>query len=103
MKLSKALYCVYEAKTSGERAPGVGEETDMWIMTDSGTETANFQYIGDQSRATMKRLWNKVRPKELNANDLVGLTKLSEVTEYEKAKAKKDADVKAATASAKAE
>jgi hypothetical protein len=103
MKLSKAVYCVYEAKTSGERAPGVGEETDMWIMTaGKDGEGGNYKYIGDSSRATMKHLWNKVRPKELKTNDLVALTKLSEVADYEKAKEKQEADAKAAAAAAAA-
>ena len=99
MKMSKAIYCVYEAKTSGESAPGVGEETDMWIMTAGRRDEAtDYKYIGDPSRATMKHLWNKVRPKELKTNDLIGLSKLSEVVDYEKATEKKEAEAKAAAA-----
>ncbi len=107
MKISKALYCVFEAKTSGERAPGVGEETDMWVMTPRQDEDANVQYVGQESRKTMKKLWNKVRPKELKPADLAGLTKLSEVGTYERdfarIKAQKEAKEAEAAPSADAD
>jgi hypothetical protein len=88
MPISKALYHVYEAKVSGENAPGVGEETDIWIMSpdQNDKKRADFLYVGSESQKTMRKLWDKVRPREIKNNDLLAFAKLNEIVAHEKKK-----------------
>ena len=55
LELNKALYLVYEAKKMAEHAPGVGQITDMVIISESGIEEVSSETIKKLEEIFRKR------------------------------------------------
>jgi hypothetical protein len=54
LSLKKAIYIVYEAKKNAEKAPGVGSETDIGIVDDSG-----IRIITDEEKKLLDEIHQK--------------------------------------------
>lgn len=67
----QTVYNVYCAKVTSEIAPGVGEATDMAIISRDGAHN-----VGDDVLEAMQAMLSKERPIDISANDLDALDDL---------------------------
>ncbi len=78
MKASEALYLAFEAKIFGESAPGVGYETDMYIIK-SGHKP---QKVEKKSEGKLESIWKQLEPRQLKAQHRRRLEKLKEIRKF---------------------
>lgn len=72
---NEALYLTYEAKVRAQKAPGVGQATDLWIISNKGITKVQDETVNDLSKIyELKLRSEKERTKEMN--DLLKKIKL---------------------------
>ena len=75
MTLPKAVYFVFEAKVAGERASGVGVDTDLYLVK-KGQRAVR---VAKKSENALDNIWVRLRPRELSSNQTTTLRRLPEV------------------------
>jgi hypothetical protein len=65
--LNEALYITYEAKVRAQKAPGVGNVTDMWVITNKGISKVSDETLMDLQRIyELKASLERTRTAEMN-------------------------------------
>jgi 20S proteasome alpha/beta subunit len=77
MKSSLALYYAFEAKIFGESAPGVGFETDMYILRKGQPD----KKVSKASEEKMAAVWNNLKPRFPKPEHRRGFERLKEIKE----------------------
>ncbi len=67
MNLNESIYFVYEAKKKSEIAPGVGKETDIFIIKDENIEQLSKEKIKELEKIYEKR----IKPRKEETTDLI--------------------------------
>jgi len=75
LKASHALYYAFEAKIFGESAPGVGYETDMYVIKHGKRPMK----VGRSTEDKMESIWRQVRPREVRPDHRRKLERLKEI------------------------
>lgn len=75
MALHRATYFLFEAKIAGERASGVGFDTDLYLVR-KGQKAVR---ITKSSESRLETIWNRLKPRELSPSQSRTLRRLPEI------------------------
>lgn len=66
ISLNEALYVIYEAKRISEKAPGVGEDTDIWVI-----DKNEIIKLSEENIESLNNIYNKKKELELNQHNQI--------------------------------
>lgn len=75
MPVRHTLYYTFEAKIAGERASGVGFETDMYILR----QGLKAKKISKETEKRLEGLWKQLRPRDFSRRNRQVLSRLPEI------------------------